>query len=186
VLVGICAGAFTINGLSSAQQNELGDYIGGFFNQLSDQSFSTNGLLSTSLVNNYRMFLLIFVAGMTIIGIPFVYVFVGLNAYVTGFTIGFFIKIHGFKGVLYSLASILPSELFILPAIILISVNAIIFSKGIIKQLLGKNLNRVNFKESLLSYLFITGFCAMITFIGILIESYVSPVIIKLMLPILT
>lgn len=182
VIIGICAGAITINGLSTSQQSELGDYINGFLNIFSDQNINNTDVLIISLKDNFKIFILIFISGMTIIGIPFVYFFVGLYSYVTGFTIGVFIKIMRLKGILFSFIAILPSELFILPANILLAANAILFSKETIKQLIGKSTSGSSFKENLLSYLLIACFCALTAFAGILIESYISPVVIKLML----
>lgn len=185
VLVGICAGAFTINGLSTSQENELGDYIGGYLKILQNQNINSMDLILSALKNNLTIFILIFLSGMTIVGIPFVYFFIALNGYLTGFTIGVLVKILGYKGIFYAVATILPSEIFTLSALILMSVNAVIFSKTIIKNLRGKNLSRTDFKDRVISYLLLTGLYVIVLFIGILFEGYLSPLIAKLMVPVL-
>lgn len=185
VLVGICAGAFTINGLSSQQQKELGDYVGGYLRILKNQNVDTTSLFFISLKNNFVLFLLVFLSGMTIIGIPFAYFFVAFNAFLTGFSIGLIVKILGYKGILYAFVSVFPSEIFIIPAMILMAANAVIFSRNTIKQLSGKSLNRSSFKENLFSYLMLTGFCMLVLFLGIIYEGYISPLITKLIVPLL-
>jgi len=185
-LLGACAGALTVNGLSTSQKSELGDYINGFLNILSDQHINNTDVLLLSLKDNYRIFLLIFIAGMTIIGIPFVYLFTGLHSYITGFTAGVLVKVMGFKGVLFAVLSILPAELFILPANILLAANAVLFSRDTIRQLTGKISGGPGFKENLLSYILTTCLCAMAVFTGILAESYITPAVIKLLLPVFT
>jgi len=106
---GISAGAFTVNGLSSLQRNELINYFQGFLElfehqwvtamnikNLNNRQRKTCNCLMGPGSNYHRHTLYISSCW--------------YKGFITGFTSGFIIYIMGFKGVLFTFLTILPKE----------------------------------------------------------------------------
>ncbi len=185
-VVGISAGAFTVNGLSSIQTEELNVYFQGFLQLLDYQTIDSNELIKISLMENMKIVGVLWILGVTIIGIPFIYLAIGIRGFITGFSSGFIIKSLGFKGVLFTLLALLPKEIFIVPCIIALGVNGINFSLSIIKNKSIKRLSKENLKRGFIAYCFTTVLYSLLIFAGILVEVFITPVFMRMITPIIT
>jgi len=184
-VIGIAAGAFTVNGLSAFQREELNNYFHGFLKLLDNQPVNSEELLKISLMENSKLVLVLWLLGVSIIGIPFIFVVMGIRGFITGFSSGFIIKILGLKGVLFTLLALIPKEIIVMPCIIALGVNGMNFSLNIIKNKSIKHLSKESLKRSFAAYCFTTLlFCAII-FIGTLVEVYIVPVIIRIIAPVI-
>jgi stage II sporulation protein M len=181
--IGISAGAFTVNGLSAIQRDELINYFQGFLSLLDKQNIDTNELLKQALLDNGKTVLALWLLGLTIIGIPFIFVLISIRGFITGFTSGFVIQVLGIKGVLFTLFALIPKEIVIIPCIIALGVNGMNFSLNIIKNKSIKHLSKESLKSSVFSYCFVTVFFSCLIFFGVLIETYITPVFIRVMTP---
>lgn len=179
-VTGVSAGAFTVNGLSSIQKTELTNYFQGFLELFENQRVDSNEILQISLIDNIRFVGILWALGVTIIGIPLIYFFVGVRGFITGFTSGFIIDLMGFKGVIFTLFSIVPKDIIIIPCIIALGVNGVNFSLNIIRSSSNKRMNKENLKTSFLGYCLTTAFFSCFIFAGILVESYITPVCIRI------
>lgn len=179
-VTGVSAGAFTVNGLSSMQRTELINYFQGFLELFENQRVDSNEILKISLVDNTRLVALLWALGVTIIGIPLIYIFIGIRGFITGFTSGFIIDLLGLKGVVFTLFSILPKEVIIIPCVIALGVNAINFSMNIIRSRSNKQRSKDNLKTGFLGYCLVTAFFSCIIFCGALVESYITPICIRI------
>ena len=99
-IIGVSAGAFTVNGLSTLQRDELIQYLKGFIHIMDKQSVNSNELLMISLQENTKIIVLLWLLGVTIIGIPFIFLLILVRGFILGFSSGFIIKAMGFKGML--------------------------------------------------------------------------------------
>lgn len=181
---GVSAGAFTVNGLSAIQRDELGNYFKGFLQILDNQKIDGSELLKISIFENARVIAVLWVLGVTIIGIPFIYLIVGVRGFVSGFSSGFIIKTFGLKGVLFSFFGLLPKELILVPCIIALGVSGINFSLNIIKSRSSKHLSRESLKANFAAYCIVTAAFSMVILAGSLVEAYIIPVFIRLIAPI--
>lgn len=184
--VGVSAGAFTVNGLSTTQREELDIYFQGFLQLLDYQSIDNSELFKISMMENLKLIGVLWVLGVMIIGIPFIYVVIGLRGFITGFSTGFIIKTLSFKGVMFTLLALLPKEIFIVPCIIALGVNGINFSLSIIKSKSIKHLSKESLKSNFIAYCFATIFYSLLIFVGILIEVFITPVFMRIITPIIT
>lgn len=179
-VTGVSAGAFTVNGLSSIQKTELTNYFQGFLELFKNQKVDSNEILKISLIDNIRMVAILWALGVTIIGIPLIYIFVGVRGFITGFTSGFIIDLMGGKGVVFMLLSILPKEILIIPCIIALGVNGINFSLNIIRSRSTKRMSKENLKIGFISYCLTTTLFSCLIFGGILVEAYITPICIRI------
>jgi stage II sporulation protein M len=183
--IGVSAGAFTVNGLSATQRDELSNYFQGFLQLLKNQNVDNNELLSLALSENVKIIALLWLLGVTIIGIPFIFLLIGVKGFITGFSSGFIINAIGMKGVLFTTFALLPKEIIIVPCLIALGVNGINFSLRIIKTRTIKHILKDNLKTNLLSYCFVTLFFSGFIFVAVLLETYVTPVFIRMIAPII-
>ena len=128
-----------------------------------------------------RLITVLWVLGVTIIGIPFIYFLIGVRGFITGFTSGAIICILGFKGVIFALLTVLPKEIIMVPCIIALGVNGINFSMNIIKSKSIKHISRESLKTSFLAYCLVTLVFLVFMFSGILVEAYITPVFMRMM-----
>jgi stage II sporulation protein M len=182
-VIGISAGAFTVNGLSSIQRDELSNYFKGFLQLLDNQKVDSGELLGISLSGNFKLVIAFWILGLTIIGIPFVFILVGIRGFLTGFSSGFIIQAIGMKGIIFTLFVLFPKELIIVPCIIALGVNGINFSLNIIKNRSIKILAKESLKSRFIAYCFVTLFYSCFIFFGCLVEVYITPVIIRVLAP---
>lgn len=185
-IAGVSAGAFTVNGLSAIQRDELGNYFQGFLQLLDKQKMESTELIKIAMVENVRLIIVLWILGVTIIGIPFIYVLIGIRGFITGFSAGFIIETLGMKGVLFTVFAMVPKEIIIVPCLIALGVNGINFSLVIIKKKSVKHLSRESFKTNLAAYCMATLFFSSFIFAGVLIEVYITPVLIRIITPIIT
>ncbi len=184
-VIGVSAGSFTVNGLSQAQQDELANYFQGFLQLLEYQKLDSSELLKTALAENMKLVLIMWLLGVTIIGIPFIFILIVIKGFLSGFSTGFIIKTLGAKGVLFSLLAVLPVELINVPCFIALGVSGINFSLKIIRSRSGRHFSRQDLKSNLLVYCFITLLFSGFLFAGALIESYITPVFMRMMAPVI-
>jgi len=184
-VAGVSAGAFTVNGLSTLQSEELIHYFQGFLHLMDKQKLNSNEIFILSLQNNVKIIILLWVLGVTIIGIPFIFLLIVTRGFITGFTSGFIIKILGLKGAIFNLFAIFPKEFIIIPCIIALGVNGINFSLNITKSKSIKQVLKYNLKADFLSYSMTTIFFSILIIGGLLIEAYIVPVFIRIITPII-
>lgn len=184
-IIGVSAGAFTVNGLSSVQRDELSSYFQGFLQLLDNQKIDNNELLKIAFYENIRFIVALWILGVTIIGIPFVFIIIGVRGFIIGFSSGFIIETMGIKGLLFTLFALLPKEIVIVPCIIALGVNGIKFSLNIIKRKSIKRISKESLKNNLISYSAFTMLLSGVIFIGVLLETYVTPVFIRMILSII-
>jgi stage II sporulation protein M len=183
-IIGVSAGAFTVNGLSTVQRDELTNYFHGFLQLLDNQNVESVELFSIAIKDNLKIIALLWALGVTIIGIPFIFIILLVKGFITGFSVGFLISALSGRGLLFAVLSLLPKEIIIVPCLIAIGVNGIKFSLTILRRKTGNDTGKESFKASFASYCLITAFYTCIILAGILADSYITPVIVRIIAPI--
>ena len=181
VLVGLCAGAFTVNNLSAGQTASLFDYMSGFSEIYENQSVSGGTLFVLAAGENLKSFLFLFLAGMTIVGLPAIYLLCGAKGFLCGFSMGVFLRAFGTKGVLISLLTLVPTDMLKLSAFMLLGVHALVFSISMLKLLSKKDLS-VNFQKSIFTFLKATFIALLFLVAGILYEAFAAPAVLRVLM----
>jgi len=177
---GISCGAFTVNGLSVLQNSELTDYLQGFLQLMDNQKINSSEIFNAALRDNAKIILALWVLGVTIIGVPLIYLIIAVRGFITGFSSGFIIKALGYKGTALVAFGILPKEIIIVPCLVALGVSGINFSRDILKSKSTKQFSRNSLKANLAAYCLVTLIFAAIIFTGILVEAYITPVTIRM------
>lgn len=178
LLIGISAGAFTVKALSDVQKQELIGYLRSFFQFINENSYDTFSILKQSLLNNIQTGVLIWLLGITIVGIPFILLLISLRGFIIGFTVGFLVEQMGIQGLFFALCAILPQNILIIPCLISIAVIGISFSLMIIKNKLMKTY-KTDMMRQFVIYSTIIACLFSIILLGALVESYITPILMK-------
>ncbi len=178
LLIGISAGAFTVKALSDLQKQELIGYLRSFFQFISENTYDSFSILKQSLLNNIQTGVLIWLLGITIVGIPFILLLIALRGFIIGFTVGFLVEQMGVRGLFFALFSILPQNLLIIPCLVSIAVIGISFSLMLIKNKLAKSYKTDVMRQFVIYSTIIATTFSMIL-LGSMVEAYITPVFMK-------
>ncbi len=184
-MLGICAGAFTVNGLSTMQMDELSNYFQGFIQLFNNENMKSSDLFSIALLENLKLIGLLWILGVSIIGLPFIFLILGVKGFITGFSSGFIIRVLGMKGLLFSGFALLPKEIIIVPCLIAIGVNGINFSIRIAKNKLPEGIQKSSLKTAFVTYCLITILFTCIILAGLLFDAYIIPILLRMILPVI-
>src|SRR5690606_1235115 len=139
-LMGVIFGAVVVNSLSFTQKEDLFYYLSQFFGQVSDGKVAAaNDLFRQSFFHNTKFIGLMWILGISIIGLPVILILLFMKGMVVGFTVGFLVNQMQWDGFLLSFVSVLPQNLLIIPIFIIASTLAVSFSlKMISRQFMKK------------------------------------------------
>ena len=180
LIIGIIIGAITIKILNIEQKSQIIGFFNSFFKMLNNNDVNSLQLLKQSVLSNFKTILIIWITGMVVVGIPAIPIIVILRGCALGFTVGFLVNEFGTKGFLFSLLAVLPQNLFVIPGIISIASIGVGFS---INNLKNKNRMLKNtFFKNILSYSLLILFFSVVIFIGSIVEAYITPIFMKLII----
>ncbi|MDU5492395.1 MAG: stage II sporulation protein M [Clostridium perfringens] len=178
-LVGIVLGSYTVYYMSDFNRVEITTYFNNFLEFLSGNSVSYTSILVDSIKSILPMVAIIVLLGYTAVGTPIILMMDLAKGYVIGFTFSLIVSMLGSKGVMLVLSGLMLQNLIFIPIIMLISVLAIRHS--VTKLKMGVSRDRVKLDVSR-AYLNFQGLLSLIIISGILIETYISPNLIRLVI----
>ncbi|MBR3199021.1 MAG: stage II sporulation protein M [Bacilli bacterium] len=174
ILVGVGAGALFSTILNTADKHVVSTYLNNFFTQFS-------GDMNISFFNNFVFTLgfafIIWIFGISVIGILLILPFLFFKAFVLGFGIGSILINYKFKGIIFSLICVVPHRVVNLLIYVLISAYALMISYRMIVSM--KDRKSFDFRLFMNRYLFILFFSFIILSITSLYESFVLPYFMK-------
>ncbi|MBS5968275.1 MAG: stage II sporulation protein M [Clostridium perfringens] len=178
-LVGIVLGSYTVYYMSDFNRVEITTYFNNFLEFLGGNSVSYTSILIDSVKSILPMVVIIVLLGYTAVGTPIILMMDLAKGYVIGFTFSLIVSMLGSKGVMLVLSGLMLQNLIFIPIIMLISVLAIRHS--VTKLKMGVSRDRVKLDVSR-AYLNFQGLLSLIIISGILIETYISPNLIRLVI----
>lgn len=178
-LVGIVLGSYTVYYMSDFNRVEITTYFNNFLEFLGGNSVSYTSILVDSVKSILPMVVIIVLLGYTAAGTPIILMMDLAKGYVIGFTFSLIVSMLGSKGVMLVLSGLMLQNLIFIPIIMLISVLAIRHS--VTKLKMGVSRDRVKLDVSR-AYLNFQGLLSLIIISGILIETYISPNLIRLVI----
>lgn len=183
-VVGAVFGALLVSALTFDQQQKLATEVGQFALRLQEGA-AQNGADAfwERALFHAKWLVLVWVLGITVVGMPLVLALDFLKGVLVGFAIGTLVSQHEWKGLLFALVSVAPQNLIVVPALLIASVSALSFSLFIVKdRLIGSS---GTLAQPLLSHT--STVVAMVLVIGAaaLVEAFVSPGLLRWAAPLL-
>lgn len=179
LLLGIIIGHYQVVYLETGVRSNLLDMIDNYLRLQQADSNSGFTILKSIFFNQAKTVLLIWFLGLTVIGWPLILANVLVRGLSLGFTISFLIREKAGAGIIMTLLSIVPQNLVYIPLIIFWSVMAMNFS---IYLLRGRDDARMSLGRSLIIYTSLLLICILLVLAGSLVEAYLSPWLLSLIL----
>ncbi|WP_026570056.1 MULTISPECIES: stage II sporulation protein M [Sediminibacillus] len=173
-LIGIIFGAVIVNSMNFVQREDLFFYLDRFFGQMIDGTVAdSQEVLKSSVFYHLKYLLLLFILGLSIIGLPVIWIMLFVKGLVVGFSVGFFVNQMGWKGLLFAAASIAPQNLLIIPVYLIAGSLAMIFSLTLLRKLFTRR-SQQPILQPFAKYSM--SFVTLLLFIAVasLVESFVS------------
>ncbi len=178
MLIGFISGILFLFFISREDTSLLSKELNTFFSNIKNNELNFTNTLINSISSNMLSLVIIWLLGISIIGIPFILFFLFFKSFVLGFSIISILSNYGFKGILLSISYIFPHQLIYLIIWLLLTYYAFSFSIKLVKILFFKK--NINIREYFLKYLKIGGISLVILIICSLFETYITPHFINL------
>ncbi|MEC3608912.1 stage II sporulation protein M [Bacillus glycinifermentans] len=179
-LMGVIFGAVIVNSMTISQKEDLFYYLNQFFGQLSQgKAASSKDMFLQSLLHNMKYLGLMWILGISVIGLPVIFIMVFLKGIVVGFTVGFLVNQMGINGFFLSFVSVLPQNLLLIPAYLIMGTCAIAFSMRLIRQLFVKRSLTEAPVHWFGRYAFVLVLILVMSVISSFLEAFLSPLLME-------
>lgn len=176
-LIGLIAGSLFITFISKSDQALVQAYIENFMESVQMNKLNYLDAIKNTLVSNFSFTSLIWLLGISIIGIPIILFMYFTKSFMIGFSVSTFILKYKLKGVLYAIVYIFPHHLINLIVYTLLMVYAMKFSYYLLSAILKKK--TIHFKSLMNPYLRILMIVAIALLITALYETFAVPYFLK-------
>ena len=177
VMVGLFAGALFSVIISDSDKKMVADYLNDFLLNISKEKVNINNSFFNTLTFTLGFALLIWIFGISSIGVLLVLPFLFFKSFVLGFSIGSILVNYKFKGIILSLIYVVPHHVINLLIYILICAYSIMISYRMVNCMRERKC--FDFKIFMSKYTFILLFSFIVLFITALYESFILPYILK-------
>lgn len=178
--LGIISGAIFLVVINQNDKITITTQINEFMSNINTNSINSVQALKNSLISNITYILLIWILGMSIIGILINIFATYIKGFILGFSITSLIYEYGIKGLLASFIYIFPHQLLNIMAILLVFIYSVMLTKYLFRIVSGDK--TINIRVFLKKYFFILLISLGITLISSLFESFVTPALFKLII----
>lgn len=170
-IIGLIIGTMILNNSNDMQKQEISDYLNDFTSKVQEGSKPDYGKMFIKIIKkNLILVIIMAFLGVSIIGLPGLYIIIGYKGFSFGYTISAALAVMGtYKGMLLATTLMLLSKVVELPALFLLAISGIKMLKAIIKDRRIENVRYEGIKFSIRILVSL----ALLTVSG-LIETYLS------------
>lgn len=181
LLTGIVTGAIFMAILNETDKKLITDYFVNFISNIENNKLNFLEAIKNGLFNNLLYIIIIWILGISVIGIPIVIIMFFIKSFTLGFSISSIIFNYKLKGCLLSFIHIFPHQILNFLIYILLTTYSIFFSLKIIDSIIKRK--TIDFKILMNKYIKILIFSLIVIIISILIEVFITPFLIKIIIP---
>jgi len=173
-LTGIVFGAIIVNSMNFVQKQDLYFYLERFFGQIAKgEQLEHVKILQSSFLYHVKYLMIMLVLGLSVVGLPLVWIFLFLKGLVIGFSVGFIVNQLGMKGLMLASMAIAPQNILIIPIYIAAGSISMIFSLTLLSKLFGKGMTQP-IREPLIRYISIYAILICLGLVAALLETFVA------------
>jgi stage II sporulation protein M len=180
-ILGISLGALTVSNIDIETKSDVKAYLDNFISISRTDSVHSLEILKQSIKFNLITCLVLFLSGLTYAGVLIVPLISAFRGFCIGITVAFLNDSLSKGGLLLSLASILPQNLVYIPVLIVLCVCSVSLAFTILRNKINRKNNEV------IGYFWSIAMTALFLFVmmlgGSVIESYITPYLVKLVAP---
>lgn len=179
VILGIIFGSLFITILNESDKEMVTTRITEFFTTVkSNNDTDVLSALKNSLFSNVLSVIMIWLLGISIIGIPLIIVFMFIKTFIFGFSVGGIISVYNIKGIVLSIGYLFPHQFINITVLFILSLISFNLSINFLKNLLTKR--TMDFKLWTGRYYKLLLLSLILMIVSSLLEVFVSPLILKL------
>lgn len=179
-IIGIITGSIFSIILNETDKTLVSSYITNFFDNIKNNNLDNISAMKNGLINEISYILIIWLLGISVIGIPIILFMYFSEFFVLGFSISSIISNYGFKGCFLSLSYVFPHKIINIIAYSFLTLFTLKVSGKILYTIIKKE--KLDFKIVLNKYLLILLLSIGTIILTALFEVFVTPIIIKLFL----
>lgn len=169
--IGLILGVIYINNADETCINQVSTYINNFLSSIKENyQISTSTLLLSSIKNNIVVAVILWLLGLTVIGVPIIYLIIGYKGYCLGFTISAIIATLGTgKGLVFVVSTLLLQNVIYIICMLTLSISGLNLYKLIMADRRRENIKLQILKHTIFSLVIL------IILIGTsFVETYIS------------
>lgn len=176
-IVGIIAGSIFMIILNKNDKETVLNSIKDFFDKLINNKLNFVGTLKNTVISNLLFSFIIWVIGISVVGVLIVIFIIFYKSFTLGFTISSIIYTYSIKGALLALVYVFPHMVINLLVLLYLSSYSIKLSIILIKSILKKD--NLNFKAFINNYSKVFLISIIFLIVTSLYESFISPIILR-------
>jgi len=179
LFLGVIAGGIYTNIIGINDKNLVIDKIKMFIDNVNGNSLKTLLVFKNSISVNFLYIFIIWILGMSLVGIIFNILLLFIKGFIFGFSIASFIATYGAKGIILSLIYLLFGQLLNIVVIIILTIYSIMISIKLISVIFKKMTNG-DILPFFKKYIIILIICIVVSLISSVLETFLLPSLIKL------
>lgn len=183
LIIGIIAGSIFMAILSETDKKLVTDYFNNYISNIENNKLNYLESIKNGLFNNLLYIIIIWILGISIIGIPIVTIMFFIKSFTLGFSIASIVFNYKLKGCLLNFINIFPHQMIYFLIYMLITTYSIFFSLKMINSIINKK--NMDFKIMMNKYVKILIISVIAITIGIIIETFITPLLIKIIMPLI-
>lgn len=183
LIIGIIAGSIFMAILSETDKKLVTDYFNNYISNIENNKLNYLEGIKNGLFNNLLYIIIIWILGISIIGIPIVTIMFFIKSFTLGFSIASIVFNYKLKGCLLNFINIFPHQMIYFLIYMFITTYSIFFSLKMINSIINKK--NMDFKIMMNKYVKILIISVIAITIGIIIETFITPLLIKIIIPLI-
>ena len=177
-IIGLIFGSIYITILSQEQKTESLSQVTNYYKNLPKLSIDEKiNIFKNSLCSNFIYVTSIWAFGISIIGLPIIFIMIFFKSFITGFSISNIFAKYGIKGLLKVVLYLFPTNIVLISYTIFLATYSIFISINIFKSAFKKE--TINFKTFMGKYLFILIIGLLISILCSLYDAFINPFLYK-------
>jgi len=179
--IAFISGSILVVLLDKSDKSIIDTYLTNFINNMSRDKIEYLSILKDSLISNLGLVLVIWLLGISVIGIPIILFMYFTQIFTFGFLLSSIFLKYKFKGIILALLYTVPYYLIYFITLIILTSYAFKLSIKLINSIIKKK--QIDFRIIFNKYLWILLFSSITIIISSLYESFIFTNIIKLIAP---
>ena len=184
LLFGIISGSIFLIVLNDTDKSNAILQIETFISNIDSNKIDNGLALKNSLIINYIFVGLIWGLGLSIIGVIFNIFLTYIKGFIIGFSISSIFLTYKYKGILMGLLYIFPHQIINIIVVCILTIYSIMFSHNLLTIIVSKNVKKN--RSMLKKYVIILIFSVIASFISSILEIYMFPNLLKVIISLYT
>ena len=181
MLMGIIAGSIFTTILNSSDKELVINHLNEFIDNINNNKLDYIFALKNNLITNISYVILIWLLGISVIGLPIIIIMFFTKCFILGFSVGAVLTTFKLKGILVSLVYVFPGQVISLLFLLLLMMYSMSFTFKMIYAILKKK--SIDFKLIMNKYFKILLIVLSVVILMNLYDTYLMPRLIKLLIP---